>query len=235
MYLSIIIPAYNEEQRIKASLEAVYSYLNIQKFEYEVIVVDDGSSDNTKQHAIESLLYQSGRLRLIVNDNNKGKGFSIKRGILESKGELVLFSDADLSTPIQEIEKLIDAVSSGYDIAIASRSMKGACVKVHQPVYREFMGRFFNRIVQAFVLKGIIDTQCGFKLFKSTPAKEIARSMLIDGFSFDVEMLYIARQRGFSIKEVPVVWINSPASKVNFFKDSFNIFKDVLSIKRLHA
>jgi dolichyl-phosphate beta-glucosyltransferase len=234
MYLSVVIPAYNEEQRLKLSLDKIHAYLNSKAFQYEVIVVDDGSTDDTRQSALESSLCLAGKLKLLKNSQNKGKGCSVRRGILESKGDLVVFSDADLSTPIEELEKLSQHIDSGYDIAIGSRSIKGADVRVHQPIYRELMGRFFNLIVQATALKGIIDTQCGFKLFKGNIAKEIAGQMLIDGFSFDVEMLYIARQKGYTIKEVPVVWINSPASRVDPFKDSLQMFKDVVSIKKIH-
>lgn len=235
MHFSIIIPAYNEEERLKESLDKIHSYLNAKFFKYEVIVVNDGSTDNTKQSALSSSLYQTGKLKLLTNSQNKGKGFSVKKGILESKGNFVLFSDADLSTPIEEVEKLFKYVNSGYDIAIGSRSIKGADIRVHQPVYRELMGRFFNLIVKTVALKGIVDTQCGFKLFKSEVAKEIASRMQINGFSFDVEMLYLGKKIGYSVKEVPIVWINSPASRVEVFKDSLKMFSDVLSIKRLHG
>lgn len=235
MHFSIIIPAYNEEERLKESLDKIHSYLNAKFFKYEVIVVNDGSTDNTKQSALSSSLYQTGKLKLLTNIQNKGKGFSVKKGILESKGNFVLFSDADLSTPIEEVEKLFKYVNSGYDIAIGSRSIKGADIRVHQPVYRELMGRFFNLIVKTVALKGIVDTQCGFKLFKSEVAKEIASRMQINGFSFDVEMLYLGKKIGYSVKEVPIVWINSPASRVEVFKDSLKMFSDVLSIKRLHG
>jgi dolichyl-phosphate beta-glucosyltransferase len=234
MYLSVVIPAYNEEQRLKLSLDKMHAYLNSKAFQYEVIVVDDGSTDDTRQSALESSLCLAGKLKLLKNGQNKGKGYSVKRGIIECKGDFILFSDADLSTPIQELEKLSQHIDSGYDIAIGSRSIKGADVRVHQPIYRELMGRFFNLIVQATALKGIIDTQCGFKLFKGNIAKEIAGQMLIDGFSFDVEMLYIARQKGYTIKEVPVVWINSPVSRVSPFKDSLKMLQDVVSIKKIH-
>ena len=235
MFLSIIIPVYNEEDRLGITLSRIHSYLNTKEYKYEVIVVDDGSSsDKTREIALASSLKSAGNLKLLSNQKNRGKGFSVRRGIIAANGEYILFSDADLSTPIQELDKLLEYTKSGYDIAIGSRSMSGSDVRVHQPFYREFMGRIFNLIVQIAVFKGIIDTQCGFKLFKSNIAKEIADKMRIDRFSFDVEMLYLARRMNCKIKEVPVVWINSPSSRVDPIRDSVKMFLDILYIKRLH-
>jgi dolichyl-phosphate beta-glucosyltransferase len=234
MFLSIVIPAYNEETRLKTTLKRIYTYLNSKDYNYEVIVVDDGSKDKTKDIVSDSSLSRVGRLRLLQNDKNRGKGFSVKRGILASQGDYILFSDADLSCPIEEFEKLFSYLKSSYDIAIGSRSIKGTDVRVHQPFYREYMGKFFNILVQLFIFKGIIDTQCGFKLFKANVAKDIASQIKINGFAFDVEMLYLAMNKGYKIKEVPVVWINSPISRVELFVDSFRMFGELLSIKRLH-
>jgi dolichyl-phosphate beta-glucosyltransferase len=234
MLISVVIPAYNEEARLAVTLQKIHSYLNKKNFAYEVIVVDDGSSDRTKEIAIASTLHQTGKLKILANINNRGKGFSVKKGILAARGDLILFSDADLSTPIEEIEKLFKALEAGYDIAIGSRSIKGAEVKRHQPFYREYMGRFFNILVQLFVLRGIVDTQCGFKLFKANAARDIASNMKLEHFAFDVEMLYLALKKGYKVKEAPVVWVNFPESRVNPVRDSTRMFLDLLSIKMLH-
>jgi dolichyl-phosphate beta-glucosyltransferase len=234
MLLSVIIPAYNEEKRLVRTLEKIYLYLTSKGSDYEVIVVDDGSTDKTKEIALNSSLSKKGKLNFLRNEQNKGKGYSVKRGILTAKGDYILISDADFSTPIEEFDKLFTHLKSGYDIAIGSRSIAGADVRLHQPLYRECMGKFFNVLVQCMVFRGLIDTQCGFKLFKGAVAKEIAPLLKIDGFSFDVEMLYLAKKTGYKIKEVPVVWINSPASRVNPIFDSLKMFLELLSIKRLH-
>lgn len=234
MFLSVIIPAYNEETRLKGTLDKVHSYLEGKDLKYEVIVVDDGSLDKTKDVALESNLYREGKLKLLENKTNMGKGFSVKRGILEAGGDCILFSDADLSTPIEEFEKLYKYIKSGFDIVIGSRAIEGSDIKLHQPFYREYMGRFFNRLVQLFVMKGIIDTQCGFKLFKAEIAKDIASKQKVKGFSFDVEILYLANKRGYKVKEAPVVWLNSPSSRVNPFVDSCKMFFEIVSIKKMH-
>ena len=235
MYISIIIPAYNEEERLKITLDKVHAYLNNKGYQYEVIVIDDGSTDKTEEVILASSLYKAGRMKFLKNTKNKGKGFSVRRGILTAKGERILFTDADLSTPIEELDKLLSCLGSGYDIAIGSRSIEGADVKVHQPFYREYMGKFFNILVQTFALKGFVDTQCGFKLFRQHVIKDILTLLKIDGFAFDVEMLYLAQKRGYKIKEIPVIWINSPKSRVNPIIDSWSMFVELLSIKRLHA
>lgn len=235
MLLSIVIPAYNEEKRLQSTLEKIYSYLKGKDYEYEVIVIDDGSSDRTAEVALGSELNKTGRLSLLKNERNRGKGFSVKRGILDCRAEFILFTDSDLSTPIEELDELFLSIQSGYDIVIGSRSIEGAEVRVHQPFYRELMGNFFNVLVQILVLKGFIDTQCGFKLFKGDTAKDIANELKIDRFGFDVEMLYLAQKKNYKIKELPVIWLNSPTSKVNPVFDSWRMFIDLLSIKRLHG
>ena len=234
MHLSIIIPAYNEQERLPLTLSKIHSYCNSQSYNYEVLVVDDGSTDNTIRVVTDNPLSEAGRLRILKNQRNRGKGYSVKRGVMASKGDYVLFSDADLSTPIGEVEKLFSALNERFDIAIGSRSIKGAQIKVHQPFYREYMGKFFNRLVRIFAFKGIIDTQCGFKLFKGALARDIAAQMRVDGFAFDVEMLYLARRSGCRIEEVPIIWVNSPQSKVDPLRDSLKMLLDIINIKRLH-
>lgn len=234
MYLSVVIPAYNEASRLGLTLKKLNSFLSCKDYDYEVIIVDDGSTDGTSSVASESTLSKSGKLSIIKNNRNKGKGFSVRKGMASSKGDYVLFTDADLSTPIEELDKLFSYIGKGFDAAIGSRSIKGANIQAHQPFYREYMGKLFNKIVRLFVLRGIIDTQCGFKLFKKTLVKDILPYLNIEGFAFDVEILYLAGKKGYSIKEVPIVWLDSPASKVNAVSDSLRMLMDILSIKRLH-
>jgi dolichyl-phosphate beta-glucosyltransferase len=234
-HLSIVIPAYNEEARIKATLENIHNFMKTKDYVFEVTIVDDGSSDNTAQVALESILYKEGKLKLIKNEINRGKGYSVKKGIISSMGDYILFSDADLSTPIEELDKLFDFIGKGYDIVIGSRALAGSDVRVHQPWYREAMGKVFNFFVRTILIKRISDTQCGFKLFKSSVAKGIASDMKTVGFSFDVEMLYLAMKNRYRIKEVPVIWLNSPKSKVNPVLDSTRMFFDLIRIKLIHG
>ncbi len=229
MKLSVVIPAYNEELRILAALRSAAGYLGA-RHDYEIIVVDDGSIDRTAR-VCEDFFKKNKRGRVIKNKKNSGKGASVRRGILAAEGDLILFSDADMSTPVEEIEKLMGALDEGADIAIGSRSLKQSDVRVHQPFLREKMGKCFNLIVRTAVLGGIMDTQCGFKLFKRGCAQDIFRMSRLDKFAFDVEALFIGRMLGYKIKEVPVVWVNSPASRVNVLTDPLRMLADVLRIR----
>ena len=235
VYLSIIIPAYNEEKRIGSTLSRIYGFLKTKSYEYEVILVDDGSNDKTILEAKDSELAKTNKLKIVKNVANKGKGFSVKNGVLNSTGEFVLFSDADLSTPIEEADKLFDHSGKGYDIVIGSRSIAGSDVKVHQPFYREKMGRIFNFLVNLLLMGGFNDTQCGFKLFKGDIARELGKDLTINGFCFDVEMLYLAKRKGYRIAEVGIAWENSPQSKVRVFSSSLAMFIDLLKIRRRHG
>lgn len=231
-YLSIVIPAYNEEAVIEKTLREVVGYLEGKSLSYEIIVVCDGCKDNTASIA-EGFVKVNDRISVIDRKTNMGKGFSVKEGCLNAKGEYVIFTDADLSTPIEEVEKLLKWLKDSYNIAIGSRGLKESDIKIHQPWYRETMGKIFNLFVQILVMRGIKDSQCGFKGFKKEVAQKIFRKQTINGFSFDVEILYIARKFGYRIKEVPVRWLNRKESKVNPLVHSIQMLTDLIRIKFL--
>jgi dolichyl-phosphate beta-glucosyltransferase len=229
--ISVVIPAYNEEDRLPVSLERIYRYLSRRSFEFEIIVVDDCSTDRTFE--ITKRFCRSKRVgRILRNSENRGKGFSVKRGILEAKGEYILFSDADLSTPIEELDRLMQPITHGNcDIAIASRAHQDSDIRVFQPWYRSTMGNIFNVFVQILAVKGFRDTQCGFKCFKRCAAMRTFRQQQLTGFGFDVEILYIAQKAGYVIQEFPVTWINSPDSRVHVIADSARMLFDLWRIR----
>jgi len=228
--LSIIIPAFNEEQRIIKSLNKVIDYLDKQKFKYEIIVVDDGSDDNT----VKVLEGYNENVKTLILGENLGKGAAVRKGMLSAVGDIRLFSDADLSTPIHEIHKLIDKIKSGADVCIGSRALDRSMVKEHQPFYREFMGKTYNKFVQFLVFKGISDTQCGFKAFTKNAAESIFSQQKINGFSFDVELLFLAKKYGFKVEQVPVEWYNDKRSTVHPIKDSTMMILELFRIRKLH-
>ncbi|MEA3254637.1 MAG: dolichyl-phosphate beta-glucosyltransferase [Candidatus Altiarchaeota archaeon] len=230
IFISIVIPTYNEESRIDESLDKIMKYMENQGHRYEIILVDDGSCDNTVD-VVKIFSAGNKNMRLIQNERNRGKGYSIRKGVLDAKGGYILFSDADLSTPIEEIEKLLKYLEEGYEVTIGSRDLPDSDIRLRQPFYREFSGKIFNRIARSITLLGIRDTQCGFKCFKKDAAKTIFSRQRLDGFSFDVETLYIAKKRGYKIKEVPVVWINSNPSSVSLGRDSIQMLIDLLKIR----
>jgi dolichyl-phosphate beta-glucosyltransferase len=234
MNLSVVIPAFNEERRLGDTLEEIRLFMERNGYEYEVIVVDDGSSDDTVKVAQVSRLAKASRLELVSNERNRGKGYSVREGLGKARGDLVLITDADLSTPIRDLHKLMGALKAGGDVAIGSRSIPGADVQVSQPFYRVLMGKIFNLFVRSFVMGGLIDTQCGFKLIKKECINDIIGHMRLDGFTYDVEMLYLASKKGYRIKEVPVVWRDSAGSKVDPLKDPVKMFMDLLNIKKEH-
>jgi dolichyl-phosphate beta-glucosyltransferase len=208
--LSVVIPAFNEAARLPATLARVRAYLDARGASYQVLVVDDGSSDGTSEVARTA----GAPVELLRHAQNHGKGHAVRAGMLAAGGQQRLMTDADLSTPIEELDKLEAELRRGFDVAIGSRAVAGARIEVHQPFYREAMGRLFNRLVQALLLPGLHDTQCGFKLFSAAAATAAFGAARLDGFSFDVEALYVARRRGLRIAEVPVVWRNDAASRV---------------------
>ncbi|MFN3639089.1 MAG: dolichyl-phosphate beta-glucosyltransferase [Chloroherpetonaceae bacterium] len=233
MQISIIIPAFNEEKRIEASLQEVTLFLPKHFLDWEVIVVDDGSMDRTAE-IVRRFEHTSpnSRLTLEILPENMGKGAAVKHGVMQAKGKIILFMDADLSTPLTEIAKVVEALEQGADVAIGSRGQPDSNIVRHQPFYRETMGKIFNRIVRMLVIDGIRDTQCGFKAFRHQVAKEIFARVETTHFGFDVEVLLWARKLGFSVKEVGVTWINSPNSRVSPIKDSLKMLVGLFAIKR---
>lgn len=210
--LSVVIPSYNEEKRLPATLATLLPYLRGRGESFEVVVVNDGSKDATSAVAIQA----GPEVRVIENPGNRGKGYSVRNGMLNACGAWRLMTDADLSTPIEDLEVLKAALTDGAQVAIASRAVAGANLEKRQSMARESSGRFFNLIVQWLHLPGIRDTQCGFKLFSAAAAEAAFRHARLDGFAFDVEALVLAKRAGFKIKEVPVTWRNDDQSRVNF-------------------
>ena len=236
MKLSVIIPAFNEERRILPTLEKVDAYLKGQTYTSEVIIVDDCSTDKTFS-VVKEFIAARPTWRLFKNAQNLGKGASVKHGMLAAKGEFRLFSDADLSTPIEEVEKFFPYFDAGpdgraaYDVVIGSRRVKGAQVAVRQPFMREAAGRVFSRLVRLLTLRGFVDTQCGFKMFTAQAAENIFFKETINRFGFDVEILYIAiKIFGYRVKEAPVVWMDSIFTRVRLLQDSSRMFVDLLRI-----
>jgi dolichyl-phosphate beta-glucosyltransferase len=215
MYLSVIIPAYNEAERIGHTLRAVNAYLNDRKYEYEIIVVNDGSSDNTTE-VVEALALEIPRLRIITNKNNHGKGWVVRKGMLSAKGLYRLFMDADNSTSIENLEALFPYAKEGYEVVASSRRIAGADVEVEQNFLRNFLGAAFRLLVRMIVPVGVVDTQNGFKLFTARAAEEIFRRQRTFTWAFDVEVLAIAKLLDFKIKEVPIHWVNDGRSRVTF-------------------
>jgi glycosyltransferase involved in cell wall biosynthesis len=216
--LSIVIPAYNEESRLPASLAKIEDYLAGMPGGFvEILVVDDGSRDGTVS-VVEEFARKVSNVRVLRNPGNRGKGFSVRHGMLEARGEWCLFTDADLSAPIDELGKLWDAIQTqGADVAIGSRAIDRSLIGVHQSPFREISGKVFNAVMQLTVGLRISDTQCGFKLFRADVARQVFSRQLIERWGFDVEVLFIARKRGFKIAEVPVRWDNVEGSKLGVF------------------
>lgn len=229
-FISVIIPAYNESGRILPTLGRIDEYLRNYFEKFEIIVVNDGSFDNTGDIVAEACKKITS-IKYINYQPNRGKGFALRRGVALSTGDIVLISDADLSTPIEELEKLLTFYDNGVDIAIGSRALEESQIVVRQPWWREFMGRMFNRFIKSLILRDFRDTQCGFKLFRGDIAREVFSLSCIDRFAYDVEILYIAKKLGYKIKEAPIKWINSPESRIRPIRDSFQTALDVLKIR----
>jgi dolichyl-phosphate beta-glucosyltransferase len=227
--LSIIIPSYNEELRLPATLERIAAYLETYCGASEVLVVDDGSKDGTAAVA-EYFRIKIPTLRVVSNGVNRGKGFSVRHGMKEACGRVALFTDADLSAPIEEAGKLIDALET-HDVAIGSRAMDRSLISVHESPFREFAGIVFNKIVRLILWLPFVDTQCGFKAFRRETCGILFEQQRIERFGFDPELLYLARHHGLRTVEIPVRWGHSPATKVSMWRDSIQMFIDVFTIR----
>ncbi len=229
MKVSLVVPAYNEEARLPGTLSRIGEYLrDANESEWEIVVVDDGSSDRTAEVAREASPAAGAPVEVIVLPRNRGKGAAIRAGVARTRGERVLVSDADLSTPIEEWRRLLDA---GAPVAIGSRALDERTVRRRQAWYRRKLGKLFNRLVRALSVPGIRDTQCGFKLFDGDAARALFAQARIDRFAWDVEILALARARGLRIAEIPVLWFNSPESKVSVFRDLVPTVRDLLKIR----
>jgi glycosyltransferase involved in cell wall biosynthesis len=231
--LSIIIPAYNEEQRLARTLARIRDYLAnapAHKGGIEILVVDDGSTDGTAVVARQWVREMPG-LKLISNDGNRGKGYSVRHGMLEARGRVALFTDADLSSPIEESEKLFAAIEAGNDVAIGSRAMDRTLIKVHQSRFREIAGIIFNSLVKLFTGLPFQDTQCGFKAFLREPSRIILEQQRVERFGFDPEILFLAKRHGLRSIEVPVRWAHDEATRVRVMRDSLQMFGDLVFIR----
>lgn len=232
-HLSVVIPAYNEESRLIESLVQIADYLQRQAYTFEVIVSDDGSTDSTLALA-EGFAVDHPWLKPLHNPENHGKGAAVRLGMLEAAGDYVLMSDADNATPIEELEGFWRHVDDGADIVIASRPLKGSHLVRRQPIYREMAGRLFNLAVQLIAVRGIHDTQCGFKLFRRETARRLFSMSVRDGWDFDIEILFLARRLGYRITEVPVHWYHREGSKVSMLRDGLRMLAGLIGIRVQH-
>jgi len=227
---TIVIPAYNESARLGATLERVLAYVHAQHWDAEVIVVNDGSSDNTADIVL-SFAAKDPTLRLLENPGNRGKGYSVRNGMLHSAGRIVLFSDADLSSPIEEAPKLFAALDAGADIAIGSRWLRAETQTQRQPLHRQLFGRIFNLLLRAMLGLHFADTQCGFKAFKRPAVEAVFPLQKIERWGFDPEILFLARKLGFKVKEVPVAWGHVGDARINPVVDGAKMFQEMLRIR----
>lgn len=234
--ISIVIPAFNEEKRIGSSLKKLAKFLSNRPEVFEVIVVNDASTDRTEEVARSfSNKFSNFRLINLKTSPHGGKGLAVNKGVLAAKGDIVVFTDADFSTPINELDKLLNKLHSGFDIAIGSRALDRTLVKTKQSFIRESIGKIFNLLVRKIIGTQIKDTQCGFKAFNMPVSKDLFEKARIFDFGFDVELLYLAKRKGLKIAEVPVIWYNFPESRVHPIKDSIAMFLDLFKIRLYHA
>lgn len=227
---SIIIPAYNESARIGPALAEVTACVRARRWQAEVIVVNDGSRDDTAS-IVSAFAAQDAIVSLIENGRNRGKGYSVRNGILHARGEIVMFTDADLSAPIEEAERLFAALRGGADIAIGSRWLERNRQTIHQPLYRQFFGRCFNAVTRLIMRLPFADTQCGFKAFRRSAAQTIFQLQRIERWGFDPELLFIARKRGYRVVEVPVTWGHDERSRISYLRDGIRMLEDIAYIR----
>ena len=230
MTYSFIIPAYNESSRIRPTLDEVLRYSHERGWDLEILVVDDGSRDDTAQ-IVREYGKANPQILLVENPGNRGKGYSVRNGMLHARGDVCLFTDADLSSPISEAQKLFDAIAAGADIAIGSRWLRSDLQTERQPLYRQAFGRIFNVVLRLFLGLNFADTQCGFKAFRRDAAQRIFPMQKIERWGFDPEILFLARRLGLSVREVPVVWAHSEGTRLHPFRDGFRMFLEVLRIR----
>lgn len=228
--ISVVIPAFNEADKIGLSIDTIWKYLNGRFKKFEIIVVDDGSTDNTSA-IVSSLADDNPAIKLIRLPQNRGKGASVREGMLSASSNLILMCDADLSAPIEELEKLLPWMQEGFEIIAGSRAIKGSEIVVRQPWFRERMGKIFGMLARMIVIGGIMDMQCGFKLFTKQAANDIFTRARVDRFAFDVEALFLARKMGYQIKEVPITWSHSQNTKVRLLIDSLYMAFDLVRIR----
>jgi glycosyltransferase involved in cell wall biosynthesis len=228
VFLSIVIPAHNEERRLPTTLEQTHAFLQVQPYAAEVLIVENGSQDQTYQIAQE-FAHAYSQFR-VLRETERGKGLAVKRGMLEATGAYRFMCDADLSMPVTEINRFLPPARTGFDIAIASREAPGA-VRYNEPSYRHLGGRLINTIIRLLALPGLNDTQCGFKCFRAGVAEDLFRHQTLTGWSFDIELLYIARRRGYQVIEIPIPWYFNPDSKLSAVQDAFKMGLDIFSIR----
>lgn len=230
---SIVIPAFNESGRIPATLRSILACIRERQWDAEIVVVNDGSTDTTAQ-IVREIASTAPELRMLENPGNRGKGYSVRSGVLQSLGDVVMFTDSDLSAPIVEAERLFAAISGGADIAIGSRWLESGRQTHRQPLYRQFFGRCFNMVCRMVMHLPFVDTQCGFKAFTRTAAQTVFQLQTIERWGFDPEILFIALKRGFAVKEVPVSWAHDERSRMSYLKDGLQMLKE-LAIVRWNA
>lgn len=232
MDLSIVIPVFNEEKNISEGMRRIQAFMSLKSWSWECLIVNDGSKDKTEIEVRQALSAKSyPNFRFLSDPSNRGKGYAVRQGVLASSGQMVLVTDVDLSAPIKEIEKLAKALEEGYDIAIGSRAVHSPGCDVQQSFKRWLAGRIFNLFVRILALKGISDTQCGFKCFKKEWAHKLFAKQKLNGFTFDVEVLRLAQTEGLKIKEVPVMWRQGQQTRVRLFQDSIHMVNDLFRLR----
>ncbi|HEY3396541.1 MAG TPA: dolichyl-phosphate beta-glucosyltransferase [Armatimonadota bacterium] len=231
--VSVVIPAYNESRRLRSGLEQILAHVRATDLDVEIILVDDGSTDNTAE-VVRRALEGHVPLRIFRQEPNQGKAAAVRRGILEARGQYVGYADADMSTPFAEIDRFLQALARGADLAIGSRGMSSSDVQVRQPWYRAIAGKAFGFYTRTLLLPGIADSQCGFKFFRREVARDLFSRLQLLGWAFDAELLYLALRLGYKIEQIPVRWINDPDTKVNMLVAGPQMLRDILRIRRLH-